>query len=129
MLQGNGGVHFFFLNILGYFKISQPIMVIFFKRIHFNNIFSQYYNLNLFITLPFSYIYIYIYIYILLLLNIKKKKKKEASLPYGAFRNWSESNGGRCTWSLPGILVFEMRTLRVTHLYFLMLFKVCVIQR
>ena len=75
MLQGNGGVHFFFFNILGYFKISQPIMVIFFKRIHFNNIFSQYYNLNLFITLPFSYIYIYIYI--LLLLNIKKKKKKK----------------------------------------------------
>ena len=128
MLQGNGGVHFFFFfNILGYFKISQPIMVIFFKRIHFNNIFSQYYNLNLFITLHFSYIYFF-------LLNIKKKKKrkkekKEASLPYGACRNWSESNGGRCTWSLPGILVFEMRTLRVTHLYFLMLFKVCVIQR
>ena len=54
---------FFFFNILGYFKISQPIMVIFFKRIHFNNIFSQYYNLNLFITLHFSYIYIYIYIF------------------------------------------------------------------
>ena len=126
-----GDYIFFFFNILAYFKISQTIMVIFFKRIHFNNIFSQYYNLNLFITLPFSYIYIYIYIYFffLLLLNIKKKKKKEASLPYGACRNWSESNGGRCTWSLPGILVFEMRTLRVTHLYFLMLFKVCVIQR